>query len=91
MSSVFASVLSMMYMAFVGTALSTVDYACSKHMCRSVNDIKYGGIIGLIFVSSVLFLWPFYLRYPSSATQLGGFTTSQQLEERRSMPGYGTS
>ena len=36
-SGIFASVLSMMYMAFVGTALSTVDYACSVHLCRNTD------------------------------------------------------
>ena len=94
LSGVFTSILSVMYMAFVGTALSTVDYACSVHLCRNVDDIKYGGIIGLLLVSSVLFLWPFYLHYPSLTSRSRENHTaeaSQQLEERRVTPGYGTS
>ena len=74
MSGVFASVLSMMYMAFVGTALSTVDHimlaACTLAEI-SLDNIKYGGIIGLIFMSLVLCLWPFYLHYPSSTSWPG--------------------
>ena len=98
-SGIFAAVLSVMYMGFVGTALSTVDYACDVYSCRNVDSIKYGGIIGLIFVSSVLFLWPFYLHYPSpSSTSRPGeapattAAAAQQLEERRlTPPGYGTA
>ena len=94
-SGVFASVLSVMYMAFVGTALSTVDYACSVHSCRSVDNIKYPGIIGLILVACILFLWPLYLHYPSSASSQSRENTTaasaQQLKERRATPGYGTS
>ena len=94
-SGIFASIFSVMYMAFIGTALSSVDYACSVHSCRNVNSIKDGGIIGLIVVSTALCLWPLYLHYPSSSISGENHTQSvaaaQQLEERRMTPSYGTS
>jgi hypothetical protein len=99
-SGVFASILSVMYMAFLGTTLSTADYACSVYSCGSIDTIKDGGIFELVSVSCILCLWPFYMHYPSSRTtsQSGGTTQTaeeasvHQLEStRRAPPGYETS
>ena len=96
-SGILATILSVMYMAFVGTSLFSVDYACSVYSCRNIDSIRYVGIAELISVCSILALWPFYQHYPSSWTsQSAGETphTAHQLERPRrasSMPGYGTS
>ena len=95
-SGVLATILSVMYMAFAGTSLFTVDYACSVYSCRNIDSIRYVGIAELISVCAILVLWPFYQHYPSSWTSQSGETPhiEHQLERPRrasSMPGYGTS
>ena len=99
-SGVLATILSVMYMAFVGTSLFTVDYACSVYSCRNIDSIRYGGIAELISVCTILVLWPFYQHYPSSWTSQSAAgesltpLTAHQLERPRgasSIPGYGTS
>lgn len=92
-SGILATILSVMYMAFVGTSLFSVDYACSVYSCRNIDSIRYVGIAELISVCSILALWPFYQHYPSSWTSQSAGETHQLERPRRasSMPGYGTS